>query len=100
MKQSFIVKLSCHVQVSAYALTYRKLFGLDAVIEVVALLKQRHPRIAIHEVTRTAEQQSWFTQLVVEAASEITAGAFPPNPFWACAGCEFAKACQATGGAA
>jgi CRISPR/Cas system-associated exonuclease Cas4 (RecB family) len=90
--------LSRHIQISAYALAYRTVFGLDAVIEVVALLKQRHPRIAVHEVTRTAEQQSWFVQLVVEVAGAIAAEAFPPNPSWACAGCEFAEPCQATGG--
>ena len=90
--------LSRHVQISAYALAYPRLFGPDAVIEVVALLKQRHPRIAVHEVTRTAEQRAWFVQLMVEVAGAIAAGAFPPNPSWACAGCEFAEPCQATGG--
>jgi CRISPR/Cas system-associated exonuclease Cas4 (RecB family) len=69
------------------------------VIEVVALLKQKHPRLAVYEVTRTAEQQSWFVQLVVEVADAIVVGAFPPNPSWACAGCEFAEPCRATGGA-
>jgi putative RecB family exonuclease len=91
--------LSRHIQVSTYAFAYPRLFGPDAVIEVVALLKQRHPRIAVHEVTRTAEQQSWFTQLVIEVADAIAAGAFPPNPSWACTGCEFTELCQATGGA-
>lgn len=90
--------LSRHIQVSTYAFAYPRLFGPDAVIEVVALLKQRHPRIAVREVTRTAEQQSWFVQLVVEVAGAIAAEAFPPNPSWACAGCEFAEPCQATGG--
>jgi putative RecB family exonuclease len=91
--------LSRHVQISAYAFAYPRLFGPDAVIEVVALLKQRHPRIAVHEVTRTAAQQAWFVQLMVEVAGAIAAGAFPPNPSWACTGCEFAEPCQATGGA-
>jgi len=90
--------LSRHVQISTYATVYPMLFGPDAVIEVVALLKQRHPRITVHEVTRTTEQQSWFTQLVIEVAAAIAAGAFPPNPSWACASCEFAEPCQATGG--
>lgn len=53
--------LSRHVQISTYATVYPMLFGPDAVIEVVALLKQRHPRITVHEVTRTAEQRAWFT---------------------------------------
>jgi len=91
--------LSRHVQISAYALAYRRLFGADVVIEVVALLKQRHPRIAVHEVTRTAEQRAWFVQLMIEVAGAIEAGAFPPNPSWACTGCEFAEPCRATGGA-
>ncbi len=90
--------LSRHIQVSTYAFAYPRLFGPDAVIEVVALLKQRHPRITVHEVTRTTEQQSWFVQLVVEVAGAIAAGAFPPNPSWACTGCEFAEPCHATGG--
>jgi CRISPR/Cas system-associated exonuclease Cas4 (RecB family) len=90
--------LSRHVQISAYALAYRRLFGPDAVIEVVALLKQRHPRIAVHEVTRTAEQRAWFVQLMIEVVGAIAAAAFPPNPSWACAGCEFAEPCQVTGG--
>jgi putative RecB family exonuclease len=90
--------LSRHVQISAYALAYPRLFGPDAVIEVVALLKQRQPRIAVHEVTRTAAQRAWFVQLMVEVAGAITAGAFPPNPSWACTGCEFAEPCRATGG--
>ena len=25
-------------------------------------------------------------------------GAFPPNPSWACSGCEFAVPCEAVGG--
>jgi CRISPR/Cas system-associated exonuclease Cas4 (RecB family) len=99
MKQSFIVNLSCHVQISAYALAYGRMFGLDAVIEVVVLLKQRQPRIAVHEVTCTAGQQAWFVQLMVEVVGVIASGAFPPNPSWACTGCEFAEPCQATGGA-
>ena len=96
MKQSFIVNLSCHVQISGYALAYGQLFGLDAMIKVVALLKQRQPRIA--DVTCTAEQRAWFVQLMVEVAGAIAAGAFPPNPSWVCAGCEFAEPCQVTGG--
>lgn len=98
MKQALIVNLSCHVQLSAHALEYGRMFGLDAVIEVVALRKQRPPRIAVHKVTRTAEQRAWFVRLIVEVADAIAAGAFPPNPSWACVSCEFAEPCHAVGG--
>ena len=89
--------LSRHVQVSAYAWAYRTLYGRDAVIEVVALLKLKHPRIETHEVRRSAVEQSWFVQLVADVARAIEAGAFPPNPSWACSDCEFGEQCRAMG---
>lgn len=90
--------LSRHVQLSAYAWAYRTLYGRDAVIEVVAMLKVKHPRIERHEVTRSAVEQSWFVQLVAEVARALQAGAFPPNPSWACSECEFGEQCRAMGG--
>ncbi|HEX2692245.1 MAG TPA: hypothetical protein VHN14_36800 [Kofleriaceae bacterium] len=90
MKQAFIVNLGCHVQISAHALVYGRMFSPDVVIEVVTLLKWRHSRIAA--------QQAWLIQLMVEIAGAITAVAFPPNPSRACTGCEFAEPCFATGG--
>jgi hypothetical protein len=72
----------------SFAQAYRGLFGPDAVIEIVALLEQRQPRIALHEVMRTAEHRAWSVQLMIEVAGAIAAGAFPPNPSWACTACE------------
>ena len=89
--------LQRHVQISAYAWAYSVLFGRQAVIEVVAMLKLRQPRIETHEVTRSAAEQSWFVELAVEVARAIEAGAFPPNPTYACAGCEYAEPCRAVG---
>lgn len=89
--------LQRHVQVSAYVWAYRELFGRDAVVEVVAMLKLRHPRIETHEVTRSTQQLSWFVQLAVEIARAIEAGAFPPSPSWACPTCEFAEQCGTMG---
>ena len=89
--------LARHVQVSAYAWAYPALFGRPAVIEVVALLKTKVPRIVKHEVTRSSVEQAWFVELAVEVARAINAGAFPPNPSWACADCEYAEACQQSG---
>jgi putative RecB family exonuclease len=90
--------LARNVQVSAYAWAFRALQGHDATIEVVAMLKQKHPRIEKHEVTRTAGQLAWFVQLVVEVAEAIGAGAFPPNPTHWCSSCEYAEICAAVGG--
>lgn len=90
--------LSRLVQVSAYAWAYRKLFDHDAVIEVVAMLKLKQPRIAMHEITRSAEQRSWFVGLAVEVARAIEAGVYPPNPSWACNDCEYVEQCLSMGG--
>jgi CRISPR/Cas system-associated exonuclease Cas4 (RecB family) len=90
--------LSRHVQISAYAWAYRVLFGYDAVIEVVAMLKLKHPRIESHEVARTTEQQSWFVGLVIEIARAIEAKVYPPNPSWACSDCEYGEQCRGMGG--
>ena len=90
--------LARHVQVSAYAWAYPALFGCPAVIEVVALLKTKVPRIVKHEVSRSSAEQAWFVELAVEVAGAINTGVYPPNPSWACADCEYAEACQQSGG--
>jgi hypothetical protein len=64
------------------------------VIELVALLKLKSPRIEMQEVTRSDDEQAWFRQLVVEIAQAIEAEAFPPNPSWACSDCEFGEHCR------
>lgn len=90
--------LQRHVQLSAYAWSYRALHGRDAVIEVVALLKLRSPRIETHEVTRSGAELSWFVGMVIEVARAIEAGVYPPNPSWACSDCEYAEQCRGMGG--
>lgn len=90
--------LARHVQISAYAWAYRALFGRDAVIEVVTMVKLKHPRIETHKVTRTATDRAWFVELVIEVAHAIEHQAFPPNPSWACSDCEYAEKCRGAGG--
>lgn len=90
--------LARHVQVSCYSWAFKALTGRDAIIEVVAMLKLKHPRIETHEVTRSATELSWFVELVVEIANAIETGSFPPNPSWACNDCEYGDRCRATGG--
>lgn len=89
--------LARHVQVSAYCWAYRALRGRIPVVEVVALLKQKHPRITSHEVTRTDADLSWFVDMAVEVARAIDASAFVPNPSWACGDCEYREHCQRVG---
>lgn len=82
------------VQLSAYAWAHRVLFGHDAVIEVVAMLKLKQPRIDTYEVTRSQAELSWFVGLVVEVAQAIETGVFPPNPSWVCGDCEYGELCR------
>ncbi len=86
--------LARHVQLSAYAWAYREIYDREPVLEVVAMLKLKHPRIAIHEVTRTLEDDEWFVELVVEVARAIQAEVYPANPSWACSDCEYGQACR------
>jgi hypothetical protein len=65
--------LARHIQVSAYCWAYKTLRGHLPIVEVVALLKQKHPRISVHEVTRTEADIAWFVGLVVEVARAIEA---------------------------
>lgn len=90
--------LQRHIQVSAYIWAFRALFGRDAVIEIVAMLKLKHPRIETHEVTRSDQELAWFVQLAIEIARAIEAGVFPPSPSWSCPSCEFADQCRAMRG--
>lgn len=92
--------LARHVQLSSYDWAYRQIYDREPVLEVIALLKLKQPKVAIHEVTRTVEEQSWFVQLVIEVARAIEAEAFPPNPSWACSDCEYAEQCKGIGGGA
>jgi putative RecB family exonuclease len=90
--------LARHIQLSAYAWAYRILFSRNAIIEVVAMLKLKHPRVETHVVTRSAAELSWFVELVVEVAHAIEVGAFPPNPTHWCSSCEYAEICAGMGG--
>ncbi len=89
--------LKRHIQVSAYIWAFRALFGRDAVVEIVAMLKLKHPRIETHDVTSSTQELAWFVQLTVEIARAIEAGVFPPSPSWACPTCEFGDQCRAMG---
>lgn len=90
--------LARHVQVSAYCWAYKALRGHLPVVEIVALLKQKHPRLASHDVTRSEADLSWFVGMAVEVARAIEAGVYPPNPSWACNDCEYGEQCRLIGG--
>lgn len=88
-----------HVQLSAYAYAYRRLYGRDPKITVVQLLKTKKPAIEIASTERTKADDAFFVHLASEVAKGIDAGAFPPSPGWACGDCEYANACAAWRGA-
>lgn len=85
--------LARNVQFSSYAWAYPLLFGRQAVVEVITLLKTKHPRLEAHEVTRSPQEQAWFVEMVAEVARAIETGAFPPSPGWACGDCEYGERC-------
>lgn len=92
-------KLRINVQFSAYAYAYRSMFKADPKVSVVALLKQKKPRLDRYEVQRTLADDVWFIHLAAEVARGIETEAFPPNPGWPCGECEYQSACAAWRGA-
>lgn len=87
--------LARNLQLSAYAYAYRVAFKRDPAIRVVALLKQKKPRIERYEARRSETDDAWFVHLASEVARGIQAEAFPPNPGWPCGDCEYQESCRA-----
>jgi putative RecB family exonuclease len=88
--------LQRHVQLSAYAYAFRVRHGRDPKLLVVALLKQKRPRIETMPAARTIDDDAWFVSLAAEVVRGIEAGIFPPNPGWQCSDCEYLDPCRAT----
>ncbi len=88
--------LARHVQLSAYAYAFRVRHGREPKLIVVALLKQKRPRIERMSASRTADDGSWFVTLAAEVVRGIEAGIFPPNPGWQCSDCEYLDPCRGT----
>jgi hypothetical protein len=65
--------LSCFVQSSACSRACLRLFGPEAVTDVVVLREQGQPRLAVHGMRPDAEQQAWFVELVVDFAAACRA---------------------------
>jgi len=87
--------LARKIQLHAYAYAWRQLYGRDASIKVVQLLKTRRPELVEHDVRRSVSDDAWFVHLVSNVARGIEAGAFPPNAGWLCSDCEYQRACTA-----
>lgn len=86
--------LARHVQLTSYRYAYARLFKRDAKLKVIALLKQKKPRIETYEAIRTKEDDPWFVHLAAEAHRGIEAGIFPPSPSFLCGDCEYADQCR------
>lgn len=84
-----------NLQMTAYAYGYREARGRDAKLRYVALVKTKTPKVVTLTAERSIAEQAWFVGLVQDVAAGIRAGVYPPNPGWACDGCEYAKACVA-----
>ncbi len=85
--------LARHLQLSAYAFAYRSIHGTIPKLRVVALMKQKTPKVAFHEATRDLPELRWWARLAAEVCRAIEAEVFPPSPGWMCDGCEYARPC-------
>lgn len=86
-----------HLQLTAYSFAYEQLRGRIPSLEVVALVKTKQPKLQRLTTVRTSEEHEWFLTLVHEVSEAIDARVFPPNPGWACPGCEHGARCKPIG---
>lgn len=86
-----------HLQLTAYSFAYEHMRGRVPTLEIVALIKTKQPKVQRLATKRTAEDHAWFLTLVREVAEGIESQVFPPNPGWACAGCEYGSRCKPIG---
>lgn len=84
------------LQLTAYTYALRMQDQLPRKLVILALLKQKRPRIQVVFTERDPEDEYWFVTLAVEVIEAIDAMVFPPNPnqVWLCAGCEYRQRCS------
>ncbi|MCC7539359.1 MAG: PD-(D/E)XK nuclease family protein [Deltaproteobacteria bacterium] len=88
------------LQLTAYAYAHRLRTGRSPKLAVVSLLKTRRPAVEVAATVRTPDDDAFFVHLAREAAHGMDSGAYPPNPGWQCADCEYQRSCAAWRGSA
>jgi ATP-dependent DNA helicase UvrD/PcrA len=79
------------LQLSLYALAAKEIFDWNPVSLVFHYLQNNARQITIRDSKQLDEAQ----KMVLEAAAEIRAGNFPPNPGFVCRNCAFRAICPA-----
>jgi DNA helicase-2/ATP-dependent DNA helicase PcrA len=79
------------LQLSLYALAAKEIFEWNPVRLVFHYLQNNQ----IQVTTRDAKQLDEAQSIVLEAAADIRAGQFPPNPGFVCRGCAYKPICPA-----
>src|SRR5271168_4325705 len=79
------------LQLSIYALAAKEIFELNPVRLVFHYLQNNQMQVT----TRDAKQLDEAQKIVQEAAADIRAGEFPPNPGFVCRTCAYRPICPA-----
>jgi len=79
------------LQLSLYALAAKEIFEWNPVRLVFHYLQNNHTQVT----TRDAKQLDEAQKIVLEAAADIRAGEFPPNPGFVCRNCAYKPICPA-----
>jgi DNA helicase-2/ATP-dependent DNA helicase PcrA len=79
------------LQLSLYALAAKEIFELNPVRLVFHYLQNNQ----IQVTTRDTKQLDEAQKIVLEAAADIRAGEFPPNPGFVCRSCAYKPICPA-----
>jgi len=79
------------LQLSLYALAAKEIFEWNPVRLVFHYLQNNQIQVTTRDVKQLEEAQA----IVLEAADDIRAGQFPPNPGFVCRSCAYKPICPA-----
>jgi CRISPR/Cas system-associated exonuclease Cas4 (RecB family) len=88
------IMLDQHLQITAYAYAFERLYRRKPNLILEFLLKFRKPRIERAEVSRSEPDFVRLFHIAKGVLKAIGSGNYHPNPGWQCAECEFFEACQ------
>jgi len=63
-------------------------------MRLIQVSKAKAPRVMIEDCVITDNQQRWVMAIVAQTVASIKSDHLPPRPSYACANCDFRRACQ------
>jgi putative RecB family exonuclease len=83
------------IQLTAYALAYRQLFGQEEKgVRLDAMIRNKQPKIQQLSATRTQDEIGRFARLAGQVENAIRKGVYYPNDNYMCGNCGYNEMCK------